>query len=167
MPFADELLGLARDLAGRESETLREVSLRRAVSTAYYALFHLLISEATLNWGRAELRPTLGRLFEHGKMASASERTAGEINGYFKKKPPEGPELTIAKKLYIAVSTFVEAQQWRNAADYDTSKEWTHYEVREHIAAVATAFESWNAIREEPVAQAYLVSLLGKDRARG
>jgi hypothetical protein len=167
MPFADELLGLARDLAGRQSETLREVSLRRAVSTAYYALFHLLISEATLNWGRAELRPALGRLFEHGKMASASERMAGEINAYFKKKPPEGPELTIAKKLYIVVNTFVEAQQSRNAADYDTSRVWTQVDALDLIALVEAAFESWNAIREEPVAQAYLVSLLGKDRARG
>ncbi|HMC62457.1 MAG TPA: hypothetical protein VKJ01_24900, partial [Candidatus Solibacter sp.] len=80
---------------------------------------------------------------------------------------PEGPELTIAKKLYIVVNTFVEAQQSRNAADYDTSRVWTQVDALDLIALVEAAFESWNAIREEPVAQAYLVSLLGKDRARG
>jgi hypothetical protein len=166
MPFADDMLGLARDLAGRESETLREVTLRRAVSTAYYALFHLLISEATLNWRQVELRPALGRVFDHGKMRSASETKCGELNAYFKKNPQEGPELAIRVFLYIVANTFVEAQQWRNAADYDTSKKWTQTEALDQIASVSRAFECWSRIRDEPVAQAYLVSLLGKDRRR-
>jgi hypothetical protein len=53
-------------------------------------------------------------------------------------------------------------QQERNYADYDTGKEWTQTDVVNRIDAVSAAFESWKAIREEPVAQAYLVSLLGK-----
>jgi hypothetical protein len=167
MPFADDLLELARQLASLEAKNLQQASRRRAVSTAYYALFHLLISEATRNWGRVELRPALGRLFEHGKMASASERTAGDLNSYFKKKPPDGPGLTIATNLHLVAKTFVEAQQSRNAADYDTSRVWTQVDALDLIALVAAAFESWNQIREEPAAQAYLVSLLGKDRARG
>jgi hypothetical protein len=35
-------------------------------------------------------------------------------------------------------------------------------DVLEQIDVVAAAFESWQAVREEPTAQAYLVSLLGK-----
>jgi uncharacterized protein (UPF0332 family) len=43
--FADDLLEQALHLANRERKGPRQASLRRAVSTAYYALFHLLISE--------------------------------------------------------------------------------------------------------------------------
>ena len=56
MAFADDLLDLSKQLANLEPENPRQASLRRAVSTAYYALFHLLISEATRNWKRAEHR---------------------------------------------------------------------------------------------------------------
>jgi hypothetical protein len=74
MSFADELLELAQDLANLHPENPRQANLRRAMSTAYYAIFHLLISETTLNWARVELRGQLGRVFEHGKMKSASEK---------------------------------------------------------------------------------------------
>ncbi len=56
MAFPDDLLELAQDLLNLHPESSHQASLRRAVSTAYYALFHLLISEATANWGRPELR---------------------------------------------------------------------------------------------------------------
>ena len=54
MAFHDDLLELAQDLANLHPEDPHQASLRRAVSTAYYALFHLLISEATANWARPE-----------------------------------------------------------------------------------------------------------------
>jgi len=72
------------------SEARRQANLRRSVSTAYYALFHLLISEATLNWARPELRPMLGRLFDHGPMCSASENKEADLNRYLGDDPPEG-----------------------------------------------------------------------------
>ena len=60
------------------------------------------------------------------------------------------------------VNTFIQVQQRREEADYDTGKEWTQTDVLTQLDAVAAAFEGWKAIREESVAQAYLVSLLGK-----
>ena len=50
MAFADDLLEQAYHLANREQEDPGQASLRRAVSTACYALFHLLIDEAVGNW---------------------------------------------------------------------------------------------------------------------
>ena len=164
MAFADDLLELAQHLANLEPASPRQASLRRAVSTAYYALFHLLISEATLNWSRVDLRSALGRVFEHGNMKSASEKLVSDFNTELKKNPPPSPELTISKHLHTVADTFIQAQQKRNDADYDTSKEWTQTDVLTQIGAVAVAFNSWNAIREEPVAQVYLVSLLGRRR---
>ena len=41
MSFPNDLLEQARHLANREPKRPKQASLRRAVSTAYYALFHL------------------------------------------------------------------------------------------------------------------------------
>jgi hypothetical protein len=43
-----DLIEQAQHLAKREPNRPRQASLRRAVSTAYYALFHMLISDAAL-----------------------------------------------------------------------------------------------------------------------
>jgi hypothetical protein len=59
-------------------------------------------------------------------------------------------------------NTFIEVQQSREEADYDTGQEWDQTDVEKQIDAVGAAFESWKTIREEPIAQAYLMSLLGK-----
>src|SRR5262249_2293365 len=119
MAFADDLLTLARDIAKLPAER-RQANLRRAVSTAYYALFHLLVSEATLNWARPELRPMLGRLFDHGQIYSASNAKKAALNRYFKGSPPSGPERTIAEHLRTVCDTFVQAYQRRIDADYNT-----------------------------------------------
>jgi hypothetical protein len=54
MPFADDLLEQAYDLANKEPTNPKQASLRRAVSTAYYAQFHLLIDR----WGRQQVGGT-------------------------------------------------------------------------------------------------------------
>ena len=162
MDYANDLLELAQQLANLEPIKPRQACLRRAVSTAYYALFHLLICEATLNWGRAELRPELGRVFGHGKMKTASVEKRSELEAHFKKNPPASQELNVFKQLHTVTHTFIQVQHRREEADYDTGRQWTQTDVLTQIDAVVAAFESWKAIREEPVAQAYLVSLLGK-----
>jgi hypothetical protein len=72
MAYHDDLLTQALQLA--HSTPLTQAGLRRAVSTAYYAVFHLLIAEAVSNWGNVALRPALARAFDHGIMKSASNR---------------------------------------------------------------------------------------------
>jgi uncharacterized protein (UPF0332 family) len=61
MAYHDDLLRQALQLIHQEPRNPKQASLRRAVSTAYYALFHLLISEAVANWKRVNLRAALGR----------------------------------------------------------------------------------------------------------
>jgi hypothetical protein len=95
-------------------------------------------------------------------MKSASEQKRAELDAHFKKQPVPGPELTIFKHLHTAAHAFIQVQQRREEADYDTGTEWNQKLVEKHIDTVTEAFESWEAIREEPVAQASLVSLLGK-----
>ncbi len=67
MAFADDLLEQAYHLANKEEPPL-QASLRRAVSTAYYALFHLLIDEVLSKWAVERQRSAIGRTFEHKAM---------------------------------------------------------------------------------------------------
>jgi len=73
MAFANDLLKEAYHLASRGGKNPKQASLRRAVSTAYYALFHLLISDFVANWKVKSQRDKLARLFEHGRMKGASK----------------------------------------------------------------------------------------------
>ena len=52
MAFADDLLKQAFLLLNKEPRTPTQASLRRSVSTAYYALFHLLIRLRQLEQSR-------------------------------------------------------------------------------------------------------------------
>ena len=160
MSHAEELLELAQDIANLYRQEPRQSSLRRAVSTAYYAFFHLLISEATANWSRPELRGALARVFDHGPMKQAADKKRSELTSYFKRKPPEGPERTVSYHLYKVVDAFAQAQYHRYEADYNIARDWDLTDVLLHIDAIADAFDSWRIIREEPVAQAFLVSML-------
>jgi hypothetical protein len=166
MAFHDDLLELSQDIANLHPETPHQASLRRAVSTAYYALFHLLISEATSNWARPELRAILDRCFDHGPMKSASETKVSQINALFKDNSLEGAEKSLNFHLRTVANAFIQAQQRRNDADYNLAKDWTPVEVATQIGSVSEAFKSWSIIRGEVLAQAFLVSLLGTKERR-
>src|SRR6266700_381067 len=72
MAYHDDLLSQALQLVHTAPQT--QASLRRSVSSAYYAVFHLLIDEATANWNNATLRSALGRAYDHHSMKDASDR---------------------------------------------------------------------------------------------
>jgi hypothetical protein len=60
---------------------------------------------------------------------------------------------------------FCQLQQERHRADYDLSKRLSAADVELAVGLAADAFEDWNAIRNEQIAQDYLFSLLFKERA--
>lgn len=164
MAYAEDLLEQAQHLAQREPKKPKQASLRRAVSSAYYALFHLLIAETIKNWKRPAERPTLARMFDHTPMSKACATKRDDLRAYLKSNPPAGPELDRAKHLLTVTQTFVDMLQQRHAADYDGLKKWTRVDARESIAAVQDAFSSWKVIRDHHDAQNFLVTLLLKDR---
>jgi uncharacterized protein (UPF0332 family) len=162
MAHAAELLDLAKLLVGLDPPHATQASLRRAVSTAYYALFHLLISEATANWEEAEFRHELGRVFEHGKMKAASSDLRNRLARELANSAPTASDYDSKAKLLCVTNAFVELQQQRNQADYNTAYQWSHADVVSHVKDAALAFEAWQQIRREKIAQGYLVSMLGK-----
>jgi hypothetical protein len=163
VPFADDLLEQSKHLATRERKKPRQASLRRAVSTAYYALFHLLIDEATRNWKRTGQRAQLARLFEHGQMKAASDKRRAECERFLNANPPTAPGATLVcmSHLHIVAHTFCRAQQRRHIADYDNAAPWTRTKALGMIDEVDAAFHSWRAIREDPAAQSCRLALLG------
>lgn len=154
MRLHHELLALARHILDITPET--PATLRRAVSTAYYALFHLLIYEACLNWSRPEQRSNLVRVFEHKHMFTVSDqRRASYMNSA--KKSVEG-------RLFQVAFSFVQLQQQREFADYDSSFQISRDQGRLAVDRAELAFGSWQHIRDKQIAHDYLFSLLIRER---
>src|SRR5712692_6430330 len=115
MGLAQDLLRQADHLATYESVKSSQASLRRAVSTAYYALFHLLIEDAALLWqGSPEARTGLERGFQHGPMKKTSQqfREPGWKDWHGNQQPVPAALRQVAK-------AFVDLQDQRHTADYD------------------------------------------------
>jgi uncharacterized protein (UPF0332 family) len=166
MAYPNDLLEQAYHLARRERKRPRQASLRRAISTAYYALFHLLISESVKNWKRRSERPALARMFDHSTMARACGAKRDEIVRVMKKSNQRlaASEIQQLQELLRVVQTFVEMRSARERADYDGSANWTRTQVLSRIDLVDEAFESWRRIHDQPAAQTFLASLLLRDR---
>lgn len=58
MGFGEDLLKQADHLATYEGVKPTQAALRRAVSTAYYALFHLLTEDASQRWNGSSAAAT-------------------------------------------------------------------------------------------------------------
>lgn len=81
-PLHEQLLEQAAHLARKDRRgNPPQASLRRAISTAYYAIFHLLIHAAATNFARkperTKLRNLLSRTFDHGEMKTACDWFCG------------------------------------------------------------------------------------------
>lgn len=85
---------LIRDLHANEA------SVRRAVSSAYYALFHLLIRDAIANWRHVDHQARLARMFEHKRMKDASAAMVKEIGDVGNPDSAE-PEQVVRFKLSV------------------------------------------------------------------
>jgi uncharacterized protein (UPF0332 family) len=147
MAYHDDLLDQALHLARRDPKRPKQANLRRAVSTAYYALFHLLIADAVTYWRLERQRSSLARAFEHRRMKEACRRC-------------NSPNVA----LRAVAEAFVELQQSRHLADYDNSRVWTKVEVMTHIATVRTAFQKWGKVKDQTDAQDFLLSLFVFER---
>ena len=157
MAYHDELLQLASDLIDKNGPS--QADLRRAVSTAYYALFHLLVSETSLNWNRESSRNALGRMFDHGLMKRVSDRMAD-----IKRMPFEREDPIAVSGLRLVAKAFVHLQDQRHIADYDNGTIWTRWDAIDEVARARSAFNVWSDIRYSDIAQEYLVSLLIRPR---
>ncbi|MGA2597155.1 MAG: hypothetical protein ABSH09_09220 [Bryobacteraceae bacterium] len=150
MSFADDLLEQAYHLLNKDGNAPKQASLRRAVSTAYYALFHLLIDEAVGKWSVEHQRNALARTFKHGGMAKVCDESVKSF--YIARQPPHlGPLKDVAQ-------IFSQLQEKRHTADYDSEK-WSKGNAETWIDKADTAFKNWRLVRASPEAQDSLLFL--------
>jgi uncharacterized protein (UPF0332 family) len=159
MSLHDDLLVQAQQLAQLDARRPRQANLRRAVSSAYYALFHLLTSETSaLYAAEPGLAARINRTLGHVDMKKASTMIGND------KLPralqPPGGGYTTPGDLKTVANAFVDLQQARHQADYDLSQTFRRREVLAYIQSARQAFEAWGRIRKTDDARLYLACFL-------
>jgi hypothetical protein len=162
MSLAQDLLEQARLLAqprtGRGRP--RQASLRRAVSTAYYAAFHLLCAEATAQASPSApggLRERVQRSLSHATMKQAAN--AFQSSNFPARIAPliGGP---LPPALISVARSFVHLQDERHSADYDLADQFDRNRVQELIREAEGVFRDWNAVRNSDEAKVFLAALM-------
>jgi uncharacterized protein (UPF0332 family) len=150
MTLAADLLEQARTLAKREPKRPRQASLRRAVSSAYYALFHQLTEAASRDLITGTdceiLRNQVRRAFKHTEMKEVCHALA--------KWQPKQPPLRLAglfaqspsQDIQCVASAFVEMQQARHDADYDALNRFSRDDVLTLVETAEQAFSIFNGL---------------------
>jgi hypothetical protein len=166
MSLANDLLTQARALATNEPGRPRQASLRRAVSAAYYALFHLLVEDAARQLSAAQpagLRAKLQRAFTHTDMKNVCLQFGG-VSGKAPQKLQALLSAQLSSGLVTVARAFVDLQEARHAADYDLSTDFNRADTLSHIQKVETAFSAWRRERNSSDARVFLIALLVNER---
>ena len=162
MSLHADLLRQARQLALKEPRRPSQASLRRAISASYYALFHLLVDEATKRMfagrDRAALRGYLGRAFVHGDMKRVAQQFSD--SGVSPKLGPGMNGQAVQSELAGVAATFVDLQPARHEADYDTTLRFTRRDAIDLVDRAEQAFRDWNTVRRSVQADVFLAGLL-------
>lgn len=78
--------------------------------------------------------------------------------------PFTGENTAVVTSLRTVAKTFSQLQEKRHTADYDNTTFWTRTEALTEVKAAEQAFITWKSIRNERIAQDFLVSMLVKHR---
>lgn len=168
--LSDELLKLAEELPGLDSTRPRQAVLRRAVSTAYYALYHLLVEAAVKRMYPSDsdiaLRQEAARRFGHRGIqevmiaaGQTGERRKRELLETLGSENPS-PELETVKEAYL---TLLAA---RERADYDLTVRLRKLEVHRHLRFARQALSVWSTLRLTPEGQRLSLALILHARTR-
>ena len=157
MAYHDDLMAHALALVHIQPQS--ELSLRRAVSAAYYAVFHLLIFEATEHWDNIGLRTTLARAYDHGLMKTNSNRILDSREFPYTNENPQ-----IVKDLREIAQGFSQLQEDRHFADYNLTRPLDPVDALRQVKAADKIFLTVPTIKTEQIAQEYLTLLLVRKR---
>ena len=153
--MTDDFLATARRLAKASPKKPRQADLRRAISTAYYALFHAIARDAAdLIVGTGQSRAEAAwahtyRALEHGFAKNACSQMRG---------------LGFPAALCSCADAFANLQQARHNADYDPIHRITRVEALAAIEQAAQAIRDLMASSRKD-RRAFAVQLLLKKRS--
>lgn len=161
MSLAADLLDQAQHLASMDRGKPRQASLRRAISAAYYSLFHLIIDEAVRYLvPAAGLRAAVARTFEHKDVKSAA-RTISEIQRGSSPWLANHVRQPVSTALASVCDTLVELHDQRHAADYDLSATFTRGVVNSKLAMAVSAHGNWSRERRSHNARVFMLAAAG------
>jgi len=150
--LADELLEDAHGLAEKGIADNRQSLMRRAISTAYYAMFHLFVEDFIEHWEFEDQRARLGRMFNHAEMRTG-----------YKTKEKNNPT-PLENELIDVITGFAQLQNDRQRADYDLGWGLVETDVRDSMRLAENVFVKWRSIRDEHIARHHLLSMFGASR---
>ena len=169
MSLHADLLVQARQLALKEPKRPRQASLRRAVSASYYALFHMLVDQATrlmiAGRDRSALRDCLARALGHDTMRRVAQQFATQGVSPRLRSGLNGQPLQPG--LVAVAEAFVELRQARDEADYNRARRFTRSEALDQVDLAERAFADWRGIRRTPQSDTFLTGLLAFGNMRG
>jgi uncharacterized protein (UPF0332 family) len=154
-----DLLEQAEHLANKETKRPKQASLRRAVSTAYYALFHLLSAEGSELLARNvndRTRHRIQRWFDHGTIKATCDKFS---------KPVLDTRLSdligapASAELQRVARNFTQLQEARHSADYDMNWNVTRTQALAYIQQARDACNAWSTIRKSAEANIFVLSL--------
>jgi hypothetical protein len=159
MALHHDLLEQADHLASREPRRPRQASLRRAVSAAYYAVFHLLAAEGAKRFSPPQrlLRAQVARAFAHREMQDVCRQFAA---GSLSRATAALLTSPLEADLRNVVQAFVELQNDRHAADYDLSANFDRFTVLQTVRTARQAFAAWDVVKNRSNASVFLAALL-------
>lgn len=148
--LADELCELARHLLKREPKKPRQATLRRAVSTAYYAVFHLFGEECTRLALQGDLvRKKARRVVAHahiGKLRETLRQRRLPQPWHFHED--EAPCRSTLENLRRMTEIAKELQEARHEADYDAQAWFSRKDAEQQVRRAEQAIRLWNDLRE-------------------
>lgn len=123
-----------------------------------YALFHLLIHEAMARIVADQtLRSRVGRSFDHAKMKQVCQEYSSAAAGGGGILTVRG--VAIAPQLRDIGTAFVDLQQARHDADYDTGTPLGHADADFKVLMAEEAFRDWTARPADTSSGVFLTDL--------
>jgi uncharacterized protein (UPF0332 family) len=146
----ENLLRQARRLVQLDPKRPDQANLRRAVSAAYYALFHFLIDQSCRSvigarHDQRAYRQVLGRAFVHGTMKEACRSfKGGTLKSNIAKGLPTGFQVPL--EVQAISDTFYELQDRRHRADYDLTERFNRSDVKGLVRQVEAAIRRFKSL---------------------
>lgn len=163
-----DLLDVASHLARRDRRRPRQANLRRAVSTAYYAVFHLLTDAVARrlvggSGKRVDLREASRRALGHGSMKDVAKGFGSGAPKAMWARALNGP---VGQDVQRVANAFVALQEARHRADYDLGTPFTRQETLAAVQLAGEAFAAWERTRSSEQALVFLVALAFQSQVR-
>ena len=167
MAFSDDLLSQAAHLAARGPGRPRQADLRRAVSAAYYAMFHEISDRAVRSILRgADARGRIGsrvrRAVSHASVLKACKWMVGTTPDVVKSMlPHDSGDIPSALRLICRYTISLQGE--RHRADYDFSAPFTRSAADASVAFTQLVLSDFRGLPDDPAMQVFLLGCLFGD----